>query len=365
MKYAQRRYAHRVAVTIGINTYAQAAWQPLHAAAADAQHIAELFRAMGFDRVERLENEAATRNAILDLLERRLPDMVGEQDLVVVFFAGHGATAGDQGYVIPADASSDLERTAISLQRLKDSALRMPARHTLFLADACFSGRMLRRARSHEPDPVAYWEAAASDRVVQIVTAGGADELAQESDGWGWFTRAIHTGLTGKADQNLDGVVTTEELVTYAASQVHSEGTAPQHPQWGTVEGSGTVVLLDLRQVPRGERPAPSRSWMRITGLERPLDEIHDLMQRRRWGAAENRLRATMLAQRHDGYYVRYVESELRLLLAEVYVEQDTLGNEKLIETELRSVRGVLTQEQQQRLSDLRARLEEARRGPL
>lgn len=357
MDYAQKHYARRIAVTIGISAYAERSWPRLPAAARDAQRMATLFRAMGFDRIETLQDETATRDGILDLLERRLPLIAGERDLVVVFFAGHGATAGGQGYIIPRDAARDLERSAISVQRLKESVLRMRVRHTVFLLDACFSGVMLRRADLETANSLAYWEAAAHDRVVQIVTAGRADELAQESNGWGHFTRALHAGLAGAADRNRDGVVTTEELGVYAAAHVQREGHGRQHPQWGTMEGSGTAVFLDARRLPSTTRPAASPTRPMIAGLEASIGRIHQLMARHQWAQAEKELRSLL---------IEHSEAELRLLLAEVYVESDTLGNARLIDTELqRAEDDKLTVEQQRRLLDLRERLDRARRGPM
>jgi Caspase domain len=122
--FAQNHYARRVAVTIGINSYAGRPWPRLQAAVEDAHHMASLFRAMGFDRVESLTDEAATREGLLDLMEHQLPLMVGERDLVVVFFSGHGATVGEEGYIVPRDANDDLEQTGISVQRLKESCQR-------------------------------------------------------------------------------------------------------------------------------------------------------------------------------------------------------------------------------------------------
>jgi hypothetical protein len=355
--YAQQHYAHRVAVTIGINAYTEHPWPRLGAAVTDAQHMAALFRAMGFDRVESMEDDAATRDGILDLLEHQLPLMAGAGDLVVVFFAGHGATAAGQGYIVPRDADHDLAGTAIPVERLKGSTLHLRVRHTLFLIDACFSGGMLHRNPVDRANDLAYWEAAAQDRVVQILTAGTADELVQESNGWGRFTRAVHAGLAGAADRNQDGVVTTEELAIYTDDRVQRDTQRRQHPQWGTMEGSGTALLLDIRRLPRTAQLAPPRPRPVVRGLEAPLGRIHTLMARREWAQAEKLLRDLMVDR---------TSCELSLLLAEVYVEADTLGNASLIDTELRHVaEGAATVEQQRRMLDLRARLDKARRGPL
>jgi hypothetical protein len=360
MDFAQRHYAQRVAVTIGINAYAGRPWRPLNAAVTDAQNMASLFRAMGFDRIESLEDEAATREAILDLLEHKLPSIVHKEDLVVVFFAGHGATVGGQGYIVPRDADGDLEQTAISVQRLKESALRMRFRHMLFLTDACFSGVMLRRAELGRADvdqanKLAYWEAATQGRAVQILTAGSADERVQESHGWGHFTRAVYDGLDGAADLNDDGVVTANELADYTGHRVLREANGRQHPQWGTMEGSGTALFLDMRRLPKPRQALPRIPV--IPGLEAPLGRVHEYLEHREWAKAEELIRDLM---------VKHAGAELRLLLAEVYIEADTLGNARMIDAELRSAAEyAVTPALQQHMLDLRARLEKAQRERL
>ena len=354
MDYAQRHYVRRIAVTIGISAYGGNPWPGLDAAVTDAQHMANLFRAMGFDRVVHIADDEATRESILDVLERRLPLMAGERDLVVIFFAGHGASNAGHGYIIPRDADRDLARTAISIDRLKDSALRLRVRHTVFLIDACFSGLMLRRGAVDKVNRLAFWEAAAGDRVVQILTAGKSDELAHEADGWGQFTRAIYTGLEGAADRNGDGVVVTEELALHAEERARRDHNA-QHPQWGTMEGSGTALFLDARRLPRSAQPAQARPT--IPGMEASLRRIHQLMDRREWVKAEKRIRDLLIA---GGGNV------LRLLLAEVYIEADVLGNARLIDTELQRIAdSAATDDQVRRMLDLRARLDRARRGGL
>jgi hypothetical protein len=87
------------------------------------------------------------------------------------------------------------------------------------------------------------------------------------------------------------------------------------------------------------------------------LGPIHDLMERREWAQAERALRGLML-QGDD--------PELRLLLAEVYLEGFGASHLALIDQELRGAsRASLTKEQQHRMSDLQARRARIQRGPL
>lgn len=355
---ARSSYARRIAVTIGINDY-RGDVPPLRAAVSDAERIAALFRATGFDQVLTLTDSQATRAGILDVLERKIPLETGPRDQVVVFFAGHGQTsASGTGYIVPQDGTLGVVETGISVQRLKESALVMKARHVLYLMDACFSGSMLTEsAPSGEKSALSYWNAQTSERLIQVVTAGNKNEKVTETGGWGVFTKAVHDGLaTGAADQNRDGVVTSFEIFAFAQSEVAGAVGDRQHPQMGTLEGQGANVFWDERRVPASERAKEPEREM-IPGKENVLLKIHQLIEKQDWTRAEKTLRDLMLKGSHP---------ELNLLLAEVYVGADVLGNRALIGAELAAVEDAdipLTEGQQRRMLTLRARTERAQRG--
>ena len=356
LEQARGQYARRIAVTIGIDAY-QAPIPPLTAAVSDAQRVAEQLRTMGFDAVRSISDQQATREGLLDLMERQIPMDATADDLVVVYFAGHGMTVGKQGFIVPQDGTKDAARTGISVQRLKESALRMKARHVLYLMDACFSGSMFSRpAPASNPNDLAFWEAAAKQRVVQIITAGGPDETVLEKDGWGSFTRNLHAAMQGGADANGDAVTTVPELAAFITGRVVKDTSDHQHPLWGNIEGTGTVLLWDERRVPADARRTPAAPRPMVEGMEQELRQIHAAMSRRQYKQAERGVRDLALRKQHP---------EFNLLLAEIYLEQDALGNAALVESELRRVEQQSPDpRQQQRMLDLRARLEKSRRQP-
>jgi uncharacterized caspase-like protein len=353
VKQAMERYQRRIALTIGISAYSKS-WPDLKAAASDAEHLAELFKAMGFDDVVSLEEDDATREGILRALEQDLPALVGKEDLVVIFFAGHGATAGQEGYLVARDSSQDLEQTAISLERLRSAALGMNNRHTIYLIDACFSGAALQRTPVAQ-NRLAPWDAKAEDRIVQILTAGQKDELAREQNGWGLFTRALHDGLSGAADRDGDRVITFEELARSAQAQVVLSSGGRQHPQWKTMEGFGSALLLDARILPKASQQSRQEKEPLVAPhLKAKIAQVRQLMSRREWAEAEELLQ-TLWSDRD--------ECELRLLLVEILLGRDALGYSELIEKELvRVAEGRCTDAQHKRVAGLRKRLGEVRR---
>jgi Caspase domain len=349
---ALQRYQRRVALTIGISAYSKS-WPALKAAASDAEHIADLFKTMGFDDVVSLEEDDSTREGILRALEQDLPAFIGKEDLVVIFFAGHGATAGQEGYLVARDSNQDLEETAISLERLRSAALGMNNRHTIYLIDACFSGAALQRTPVAQ-NSLAHWDAAAEDRIVQILTAGQKDEPAHERNGWGLFTRALHDGLSGAADRDGDRVITFEELARSVQAQVVLSSGGRQHPQWKTMEGFGSALLLDARILPKAPQQSPEKAPPVAPHLKAKIAQVRRLMSRHEWAEAEELLQ-TLWSDRD--------ECEFRLLLVEIFLGRDALGYSELIEREfVRVTEGRCTDAQHKRVAGLRKRLGEVRR---
>jgi hypothetical protein len=355
--HAVKRYARRIAVTVGVNNYDTL--PKLGAAVDDARRTAELFKSAGFDLVQSLADADATQAGILSLLEERIAPQTGPDDLVVVFFAGHGVTLDDMGYVLPRDARKEaIAQTAISVQRLKESALRMKARHVVFLVDACFSGSMFKKPGNAADGGLKYWQATADDRVVEIITAGSAREEVLEFDGWGAFTRRVHAGLNGAADRDHDSVVTGLELSRYVEEAVVTDTHGAQHPQWGNVEGTGTVLFWDARLGGNAAHAERLSRGLLLPKQQPKLDQIQQLLDRKQWAAAEPLLRSLSLEATDTAV--------VSLLLAEVYVELDASSNVQLIQRELdRAERATLSDLERRILLDLRERLQKAERGPL
>jgi len=248
-------YAKRVAAVIGINAYEK--WPPLSGAAPDARRVAERLRALGFDPVLELYDAKATRDGILRLLGSQLQQHVGENDLVTIFFAGHGQTETlpgpaqeKRGYIIPVDGDPGrVFSTGIPMHQLRELTNRLPAKHVYYAMDSCYSGLgftrglgLVKRGASNYIDKVT------SLRSVQMVTAGGEGEEVLEREGRGLFTSHFLAALEGAADLNADGYVTANEIGTYVTPRVTEDSDAQQTPQSGRLEGEGEIAF----ELPRG-----------------------------------------------------------------------------------------------------------------
>jgi peptidoglycan/xylan/chitin deacetylase (PgdA/CDA1 family)/uncharacterized caspase-like protein len=240
-------YRQSHAVIIGINDYAS--WPKLAYAVNDAKAMRELLiRRYGFaqDHIKTLLDGEATRDAIMAVLGDDLADSkkVTREDRVFVFFAGHGATrklpsGKAQGYIIPVDADTkNLQSQAISMTNFQDIADAIPAKHAMFVMDACYSGLALTRGGAVTGDRQQYWQEITRRAARQIMTAGGADEQVADNgpNGHSIFTWTFLQGLEGKADLDKDGAITATELAGYVAPIVSS--LSRQTPVFGSMPGS-------------------------------------------------------------------------------------------------------------------------------
>ena len=242
-------YRESWAVAIGINAYKN--WPRLSYAVNDATAVRDLLvRKFGFaaDHIKTLLDGDATRANILAALGDELSDSkkVARADRVFVFFAGHGATrklpnGKSQGYVIPVDADAkNFQSQAISMTNFQDIADAIPAKHVLFVMDACYSGLALTRGGGGNPggDRRQYWQEITRRLARQVMTAGGADEQVADTgpNGHSIFTWTVLQGLEGKADLDGDGAITASELSAYVAPSVSS--LSRQTPAFGSLPGS-------------------------------------------------------------------------------------------------------------------------------
>jgi uncharacterized caspase-like protein len=238
-------YAGSWAIVIGVDGYPK--WPHLQYAVRDAEGVGQtLVQKFGFasDHVITLKNEQATRRGILAAFH----DLVGHggsgglqpNDRVFVFFAGHGATrklssGRDLGYIVPYDADPDnLASDAIPMTEIQNIAESLPAKHVLFVMDACYSGLGLTRGGAN----AAFLRDNARRLGRQMLTAGGTDQMVSDGgpNGHSVFTWTLLQGLGGKADLNGDGLITATELAAYVAPAVSS--VSQQTPAFGSLPGS-------------------------------------------------------------------------------------------------------------------------------
>jgi peptidoglycan/xylan/chitin deacetylase (PgdA/CDA1 family)/uncharacterized caspase-like protein len=249
-------YGESWAVVVGIDKYRS--WPKLAYAVNDARGVRDLLiRKYHFkpENVFLLLDEEATRERILNVLGDKLADpaRVKKDDRVLVFFAGHGVTrrlpsGKSLGYLVPVEADqASYQSQAISMTNFQDVSEAIPAKHILFVTDACYSGVALTRGGGGAAG-LAYLREVTRRTVRQVLTAGGADQEVADGgpSGHSIFTWALMQGLEGKADLNGDAFITAGELAAYVGPTVSE--LSRQTPAFGNLVGSeGGEFVFELR----------------------------------------------------------------------------------------------------------------------
>lgn len=254
----QEGKGRRYALVVGVGDYEQIPGKPrvapLRFAAEDARDLARLLVEQGGyapEHVRLLINEQAGREAVYSAL-KVLRDTVREEDVVVIFFSGHGTvgTGKDRAshfYLVPYDARlDDLPQTAVRDDVFEELVAQLPSRQVVILLDACYSGGVAGKrvkgfsnpALTTMPSGKVFIEAG-EGRVT--LSASRPDQPSIEDDNLkhGVFTHFLLEGFAGKADRDQDGRVTVLEVYQYLSSAVRNY-TYQTH-------GFEQVPVLDVR----------------------------------------------------------------------------------------------------------------------
>jgi WD40 repeat protein len=260
---------------VAINDYKDPSLK-LNYAVKDARDVLNFFKTdtrFANVTVDSLFNDAVTYSAIQSLAKKlkRIP----ENDMVIVFFAGHGVLDENFDFRFGTWALDAMNpnTTAIlydDIHRLLDG---ISPRNKLLLIDACHSGevdkdeliettdRLIREKNGAQRTVVTksfnqvhhnvfgsglmdrqsyelmqdLFLARGSDTGAQVVVATAGDSYAIESADWknGFFTYALLHGLKDRsADLNKDNEVTVDELVSYLKTEVKNMSEGKQMPRF-------------------------------------------------------------------------------------------------------------------------------------
>lgn len=241
------------AVVIGVSDYADSRIPSLRYAAKDAQALHDwLVSPAGGryapSRVKLLLDRNATAAAIKDALFSWLRQAI-EEDVVVIYFAGHGSPDSPDTpqnlYLLPHDTRYDaLASTGFPMWDIETALKRfIKAKRVVVLADACHSGGVgasfdvARRALGDvQPNRISagLQNLATVGAGIAVISASDDRQLSAESaqfgGGHGVFTHYLLEGLKGRADYNQDRRVTLGELIPFLSEHVRRETLNAQSP---------------------------------------------------------------------------------------------------------------------------------------
>jgi hypothetical protein len=237
------------ALIIGINTYPTA---PLSYARHDAEAIRNiLIEKFNFpeENTVLLADEKATRSAITETFLKFAQGHIDPNDRILVFFAGHGYThsgkRGEVGYLVPVDGSPDNLASLIRWDELTRNGDLIPAKHMLFIMDACYGGLAI--TRSPGPGSMRFLKNMLQRFARQVITAGKADEVVADAGGpipeHSVFTGHLLLGLGGNA-ATPDGIICANGLMAYVYEKVAKDLNSRQTPHFGFVDGDGDFIFI-------------------------------------------------------------------------------------------------------------------------
>ena len=183
--FAKPKYRTSWALIVGIDNYQNAS--PLSYAVSDANEIREvLVNDLGFpiNNITYLIDGDATKENILKSFMRFARNDVELDDRIFVFFAGHGRTKtgirGEVGYLVAFDSDADDLSTYIRWDDLTRNSELVPAKHMLFVMDACYGGLAL--TRTLHAGSTRFLKDMMLRYARQVLTAGKANEVVIQAD---------------------------------------------------------------------------------------------------------------------------------------------------------------------------------------
>lgn len=224
---------------VGVSDYAKSS-QNLNYAHKDALMLEKVFKAQEgklFAKVNTkvLVNENATARNVKVQLYKFLK-LASSEDLIIMFVAGHGVQDNQQNlYFMTHDGDLKEPFTGLEIEVFRKVLEQRPINQkAMFLMDICHAGTSgpRRRGRVTVDDAVKQL-ASGTGTVVYASSTGAESSLEDEKWGHGAFTHALLKGLKGMADKEAgdeNGVISVQELISYASRQVPRLTDGAQHP---------------------------------------------------------------------------------------------------------------------------------------
>ncbi|MFJ8081746.1 caspase family protein [Streptomyces sp. NPDC096205] len=135
------RPGRRYLIAVGSSVYDEPLIADLPGVPADVRRVCELLAPMGYERVLDSLSTDPSAHELAQGIERWASGAdLGEQDLVVVYVAGHGVRGLDRHYLLCADSEPGVWSTALASEDLARPLVNSPLGHLLVVLDTCYAG---------------------------------------------------------------------------------------------------------------------------------------------------------------------------------------------------------------------------------
>lgn len=209
-------------VSVGVSDY-PGTGKDLKLPDKDAKAMSSLYKTNSKAHVSLLTNGQATKSAIIKQMKDQF-SKAGKDDIVVLFFSGHGAP----GVFCAYDEN-------LSYNDIRDAMSESKSNNKMIFADACFSGKI--RQDGHASND--------NNLNVMLFLSSRSNETSIENTRMknGFFTACLLRCLKGGADTNKDKTITAKELFKGVSEGVIELSHDKQHPvMWGNFKDNMPVM---------------------------------------------------------------------------------------------------------------------------
>lgn len=195
----------------------------------DAQALADVLISMyGFDKANVKVLKDPTRNDITrSFFELR--KTVGKNDNLLIFYAGHGNydETTERGYWMPSNVNMDYEENILLNTELVSYIKAINSKHTLLIADACFSGSIFKSRSYTKEEQSAIRKYSLNSR--KAITSGTLKTVPNKS--------VFIQYLLKKLKDNPNKYLSTSKLFSMIEEPVLNN--SQNIPQRGVIHGTG------------------------------------------------------------------------------------------------------------------------------
>ncbi|MEA3318055.1 MAG: caspase family protein, partial [Bacteroidota bacterium] len=224
------RKGKNYALIMGINNYSDPLINNLTTPISDAEKLSKILIAnytFNEGDVKILKNPSRERIiSELDNINRKVTD----KDNFIIYYAGHGywESKDEIGYWLPSDSKQQNTANWLRNSTLRDYLRTIDTKHTLLIADACFSGGIFKERKS-------FRKSAKSIKELQeltsrkAMTSGSLKEVPDKS--------VFLLYLTKRLKENTHDNISAEELFNSFNVQVMNNSS--NTPLYGDIKGAG------------------------------------------------------------------------------------------------------------------------------
>ncbi|HOJ22463.1 MAG TPA: caspase family protein [Armatimonadota bacterium] len=216
----------------------------------------------GKDTVYLLTDDTPDKPTNINIIKylNRIARRAEPEDMVLVYFSGHGYEEAGRGYILPCNTDVEaLAASAVDNTVLIDTLDRMKAQRIVTIIDACHSGAMRRTGGGAPALSGQYYSAYGSGKGRVVLASASAGQKAWEDARLkhGVFTEYVKQGFYGEADRNRDGAVTFMELAKYVYDNVKKWAEANNKEQEPMIQAenfaaSDIILALNPEALPTG-----------------------------------------------------------------------------------------------------------------